>query len=402
MHVAFLLKKYPKSSETFISNQARALVERGHEVDIYAQEQTSDQAPKAKPGVDDITYLEPISSRDKVASVLNTQIPALLRHPEYPSRVLKYGTSAVPQINLWSRRADPIVKRIERYDAIHAHYGPVGNAFQFLASQTEIPFVTSFYGYDASELLKKNPWRYERLFDSADIIGSLSTEMDKELIQHGCPREKTIRFPLPVDTEAFQFSPPSGDFSRPIRILSVCRLVEKKGLKYVLHALKSLKTDYDIEYRIAGDGPLRDELNRQVSENDLDDVVEFLGWQSSEEVAQLMTDSDTFVQASTTSTDGDKEGTPTVLLEAQARGMPVISTWHAGIPEIVDNGSSGLLVPERDSEAIETALRDLLSQPSKWADFGQNGRELVETRHSLNAVADVLEELYSRTGYRKP
>jgi len=394
MHVAFLLKKYPKSSETFIANQVRALVERGHSVDIYAQERTADQPPDTEPA-EDVVYLEPISSVDKAASILGTQIPALLRHPEYPLRVLRHSTGAVPQTDLWRRRSGPIQRRIDEYDAIHAHYGPVGNAFQFLASGTEATFVTSFYGYDASELLEKNPWRYETLFDSGDIIGSLSSEMDEALVRHGCPPDKVTRFPLPVNTSAFEFSPPDGDRDGPIRLLSACRLVEKKGVTYVLEALESLAAEYEITYRIAGDGPLRSDLERQTNERGLGDIVEFLGWKESDEVARLMADSDIFVQTSTTSSEGDKEGTPTVLLEAQARGLPVVSTQHAGIPEIVDDGSSGLLVPERDSEATRAALEELFSEPAKWADFGRNGRNLVESRHSLDAVADILEEMYS-------
>jgi len=394
MDVAFILKKYPKSSETFIINQARALIKRGHQVDIYAQERPSDQVSDTEPPVNNVTYLESISVRDKVTSVLDTQFLSLFHHPEFPIRVLKHGTGAVPQTDLWRRRSDPILKNTDKYDAIHAHYGPVGNAFQFLESEADAPFITSFYGYDASELLEKNPWRYEILFDSATAIGSLSSDMDEELVENGCPAKKITRFPLPVDTTAFQFSPPSTDPNGPAQLLSACRLVEKKGLRYVLRALKSLDDEHEIRYRIAGDGPLRSDLESQVRESGLSDMVEFLGWKNSEEVAQLMADSDIFVQTSTTSSTGDKEGTPTVLLEAQARGLPVISTWHAGIPEIIDNCSSGLLVPERDSKAIEAALDHLLSEPSKRKELGRNGYELVKNQHSFAAVADVLEHMY--------
>jgi colanic acid/amylovoran biosynthesis glycosyltransferase len=162
----------------------------------------------------------------------------------------------------------------------------------------------------------------------------------------------------------------------------------------VLRALESLDDEHEIRYRIAGDGPLRSDLESQVRESGLSDMVEFLGWKNSEGVAQLMAESDIFVQTSTTSSTGDKEGTPTVLLEAQARGLPVISTWHAGIPEIIDNCSSGLLVPERDSKAIKAALDHLLSEPSKRKELGQNGYELVKNQHSFSAVADVLEHMY--------
>jgi len=394
MHVAFLLKKYPKSSETFITNQVRALNKAGHDVDVYAQHTTLNSEETLPDAANNIVYFDSITATDKLISILQTQIPTGLSHPDYPLRVARYGTNSVPQVDLWKRRADPLLRRLDEYDAIHAHYGPVGNAFQFLASMTESPFVTSFYGYDASELLDKNPWRYENLFASADVIASLSSDMDKSLKSHGCPADKIVRFPLPVDTGSFQYTPPSGNSVEPIDVLSACRLVEKKGIKYVLRALENLTDEYNIRYRIAGDGPLRDELEQQVHDLNLRDVVTFEGWKDSDEVAKLMAESDIFVQTSVTSTEGDKEGTPTVLLEAQARGMPVVSTYHAGIPEIVDDGKSGLLVPERDSAAIESALRQLASNPSEWQEYGRRGRELVESRHSLEAVADRLEAIY--------
>lgn len=397
MNIAFLLKKYPKSSETFIINQIRALDEAGHTVDVYAQYNTSDPG-KSVPGyANEIVYFDPISIRDKLVSIFRTQIPETFFHPLYPLQIARHGTTSVTQKDLWRGRSTPLLRRLEQYDAIHAHYGSVGNAYQFVASETEVPFITSFYGYDASELIKKNPWRYKSLFKSADRIASLSQDMDERLVAHGCPSEKLVRFPLPVDTESFQYTPSSGNSIKTVTLLSVCRLVEKKGITYVLDALKNLKEDYSIQYQIAGDGPLRKKLERQVAESNLEDIVTFEGWKSSDEVAELMSKSDIFVQTSVTSVDGDKEGTPTVLLEAQARGMPVISTYHAGIPEIVDDGNSGILVPERDSTAIESALRQLISDPLKWKVYGQNGRVLVENRHSLEAVAKRLKKIYTKT-----
>lgn len=395
MHVAFLLKKYPKSSETFITNQVRALNESGHTVDIYAQHNTLDSGESLPDYANDVIYLDSITIKDKLVSVLRTQVPATLSHPAYPFRIVRHGTNSVTQKDLWSGRSAPLLHRLDEYDAVHAHYGPVGNAFQFIASETEAPFITSFYGYDASELLEKNPWRYESLFKSADMIASLSLDMDERLAAHGCSSEKLVRFPLPIDTDSFQYTPSSGKSAETIDLLSVCRLVEKKGITYVLDALENIKEDYPIKYRIAGDGPLREELERQVFELNLENIVTFEGWKSSDEVAKFMSESDIFIQTSVISSEGDKEGTPTVLLEAQARGMPVVSTYHAGIPEIVDDGNSGILVPERDSSAIESVLRKLVSDPSKWSEYGRNGRELVKKRHSLKAVASRLEEIYT-------
>ena len=395
MHVAFLLKKYPKPSETFITNQIRGLNDLGHTIDVYVQRNMLTAGETVPGNARDVMYFDPINIKDKLVSVFRTQVPATFCHPFYMFKLIKHGTNAVTQNDLWKWRSAPLLQRLDEYDAIHAHYGPVGNAFQFINKKTQAPFITSFYGYDVSKLLKKNPWRYENLFECVDVVLSLSRYMDEQLIAHGCPFEKLVRFPLPVDTDSFQYEPLPGESVETIDLLSVCRLVEKKGITYVLDALETLRDDYTIQYRIAGDGPLREKLERQVFDAKLEDQVFFEGWKSSDEVAQLMSESDIFIQTSVTSSEGDKEGTPTVLLEAQARGMPVISTYHAGIPEIVDDGMSGILVPERDSVAIAYAIKKLVSDPSKWSKYGRNGREFIEKRHSLKAVASRLEHIYT-------
>jgi colanic acid/amylovoran biosynthesis glycosyltransferase len=393
-HVAFLLKTYPKSSETFISNQITALRNRGHTVDVYARERPSEPGTTTRANPSDVAYLGPLGLPDFALSVFRTQIPALASHPTYPLLVMRYGTNAVTQRDLWLRRARLLGDRLDEYDVIHAHYGPVGNGVRTLASAADTPFITSFYGYDASELLEKNPWRYESLFRAVDTVTSLSSDMDDRLVAHGCPRRRIVRVPLPVDTSSFQYAPTVVDEVETVELLSACRLVEKKGLRYVIDALDELRTEFSIRYRIVGDGPLRDELERQVSNLGLEDIVTFEGWMCSEAVAELMATSHVFVQPSVTSADGDREGTPTVLIEAQARGMPVVSTYHAGIPEIVDDGASGLLVPERDSEALASVLHKLFADPSTWEAYGRRGRALVEDRHSLSAVGERLEAVY--------
>ncbi|WP_396612632.1 glycosyltransferase [Haloferax sp. S1W] len=391
--IAFLVKKFPKSSETFIKNQVSGLVEKGHNVDVYSQYRPGESVDEDSPDVD-VTYLESIGFVDEAISLFTVQFGEVLSHPSLLSLFAEHDTGSANQKNLWKRRAEPLLKNISQYDAIHAHYGPVGNGFQFLQQYTDATFVTSFYGYDASELLQKNPWRYYDLFEAADVITSLSTDMDETLQEHGCAASKIERLPLPVDISSFDFSQSNYTQGEPIQLLSVCRLVEKKGLRYALDAVSRLHEEFDIQYEIAGDGPLRDELEKQMKQLGIEDVVEFSGWKTSEEVAELMAGADIFIQPSVVSSAGDKEGTPTVLLEAQARGLPVVSTYHAGIPEIVEDGSSGYLVPERNVDELTRVLESLLSDPSTWPQFGRNGRQFVEDTHSLRAVATTLERIY--------
>jgi colanic acid/amylovoran biosynthesis glycosyltransferase len=129
---------------------------------------------------------------------------------------------------------------------------------------------------------------------------------------------------------------------------------------------------------------------------DAGDRIEILGWQSQEEVSQLMTDTHVFLLPSVTAEDGNKEGTPTVLLEAQSAGLPVVSTTHAGIPEIVSDGEAGYLVPERDVLSLVDALERLLGQPEQWSEMGRAGREYIETHHSIESVTDELVAVYQR------
>jgi colanic acid/amylovoran biosynthesis glycosyltransferase len=150
----------------------------------------------------------------------------------------------------------------------------------------------------------------------------------------------------------------------------------------------------DIQYTIIGDGERRELIETTIAEHGLEDIVELRGWQPQSVVADEMADAHLFILPSVTAENGDKEGTPTVLLEAQSMGLPVVSTYHAGIPEIVEDGETGLLVPERDSEALADALETLISNPERWPEMGKRGREHIERNHSIEAVTDDLLKLY--------
>jgi colanic acid/amylovoran biosynthesis glycosyltransferase len=276
----------------------------------------------------------------------------------------------------------------------HAHFGTVGNAFLGLTKSRNEPYIVSFYGRDASQLLRDEPDRYEELFRCADAITVLSEDMRSTLIDAGCPPDKTYIQRLCVDTRRFSYEPRTPKNSKPLQLLTVARFVEKKGIEYALRAIANLSETHDIEYTIAGDGGRRTQIESLIEDLELEETVNLLGWQPQSEIADLMAEAHLFVLPSVTAENGDKEGTPTVLLEAQAMGLPVASTYHAGIPEIVSDGKSGLLVPERDSKALAEALAKLADNPERWAEMGRHGREYIESTHSIEAVSESLVDLY--------
>lgn len=302
---------------------------------------------------------------------------------------------------LIGRRA--LVERILRQREarlIHAHYGPVGWWTLPLKRTLQIPLVTNFYGYDvAPELTEEGPdWPRHRqeLFNEGDLFLVEGPFMLRRLIELGCPAEKVQiqRIAIPVREVPFRIRKPRADGK--VIILFAGRFCEKKGLLYALQAVRDVwRSGWNIEFRIIGDGPLAPRIRAFVKEHGLEGCVRLLGFLNYQDYLREMQEADIFLHPSVTAADGDSEGgAPTTILEAQALGMPVVSTYHADIPNVVVPGQSALLVSERDSEGLAQALIHLLTHPESWEDMGQAGRAHVKMYHDVDCEVSVLEEQY--------
>lgn len=405
MRIAFLISTFPKLSETFILNQIIGLLNAGHEVSIFAQRHS--ETPKQHAVVDEHALLDrtvftnaPDNYREAV--LLITEL--LRNHPNVNTishiieSIARGKTGAERLANFQTLLDYP---DLNEFDIIHGHFGTTCRSFDFLASNNRfdvgdgVPFVSSFYGYDVSEVLRRNPDAYVNLFPLCDAVTTLSDDMTEKMIDAGCPPEKLVKQQLAIDTTQYRFHRRQRSKRDPFNLLTVSRFTEKKGISYAVDAVTRLTDDYDIRYRIAGDGPLRKQLERQVAQRGIEDSVEFLGWISQDIVRRELANAHGFLLPSVTASNGDQEGTPTALLEAQASGLPVISTYHAGIPEIVADGESGYLVPERDVDALTQALEQLFQSESEWTQMGRRGRELVRSSHSIPVMTDRLESLYN-------
>nr|WP_235441026.1 glycosyltransferase [Limnoraphis robusta] len=200
-----------------------------------------------------------------------------------------------------------------------------------------------------------------------------------------------------LNLSLYQFKARYLQANEPVKIITVARLVEKKGIEYSIRAVAQVLKEYpNLIYRIVGDGGLRESLEQLIRELNVSENVKILGWMTQEEVRQLYTDSHLFILSSVTATDGDKEGQGLVLQEAQAMGLPVLSTIHNGIPDGVLDGKSGFLVPEKDVDALAEKLSFLLKNPEKWLEMGQSGRAFVEENYEINKLNDQLVEIYSK------
>jgi glycosyltransferase involved in cell wall biosynthesis len=200
-----------------------------------------------------------------------------------------------------------------------------------------------------------------------------------------------------LDTRPYQPSTNGSQTKDVPVILAVGQLKEKKGFTYLLQACQSLKEKgYQFTCQIVGDGPLRDDLESQVRNLAIEDVAELCGALPHEKVINRYSQAAIFVLPAVTSSDGDRDGIPNVILEALAMQLPVVSTDHSGIPEVIVDGENGLLVKSKDVTALTTALTRLIEQPELRQYLGKNGRQTVLEKFDLPANIGALFNEFQR------
>jgi colanic acid/amylovoran biosynthesis glycosyltransferase len=237
--------------------------------------------------------------------------------------------------------------------------------------------------------------RYADLFAVGDRFLVEARGMGEHLVALGCPREKLHLQRIAIDLSLVPFRERSGH-SGPVRLLFCGRFSEKKGLLDALRAVAAARDrGVDLIFQIVGDGELREAVEQTVRECRLETVVRLLGMRPYPDVLSELDAADLFLAPSRTAADGDTEGgAPTILLEAQAAGLPILSTRHADIPEVVAEGESALLVSEGDWRALADDLTQLSRTPERWAEMGRAGHAHVAKAHDIRVEARRLEELY--------
>lgn len=279
--------------------------------------------------------------------------------------------------------------------AVLAEYGPSGAMVLDACRRAEVPLVVHFHGYDASVKAVLNEYAevYRLLFAQAAAIIAVSRVMKGKLISLGAPAEKVHYNPYGIDCVKFSGGDPAV---APPLFVAVGRLVEKKGPLLTIRAFGLVHRSHpDARLRIVGDGPLLGECLHLVQRLGLGEAVTLLGPQSHEAVHREMRGARCFVQHSIEAASGDCEGTPLAILEAGAMGLPVVSTLHGGIPDVVIQDVTGLLVREGDVEGMARAMTGLLEHPPLAARLGAAARERV-VRHfsverSLARLSKIIE-----------
>ena len=404
MKIAFIVNEFPSLSQTFVLNQITGLIDRGHEVDIFPQERGTHGkvhedirkynllARTSYPVVPSQNIIRRYCDALRHIGLLLMKNPRAIFHS---LNFLKYGRKASSLTLLYT-----IIPFLDKgpYDIVHCHFGPCGQLGALLKelTVTKGKLLTTFHGYDMSRYLKKyGRHAYDSLFTQGDLFLPISEHWKNKLIELGCPLEKIVIHRMGIDTAKFTFPARKPKMNDKVQFLSIGRLVEKKGFQYSIRAVATIRETFpNIEYTIIGEGPLRRSLESLIDELHVGDCVHLLGWMRQDELVQALTDADILLAPSVTSHNGDQEGIPVALMEALALGLPVISTLHSGIPELIQDRKTGLLVPERDVDALSNKLKYVLLNQEYWAQAAKAGRKYVEENHEINKLNDQLVHVF--------
>lgn len=403
MRLAYLVNAFPILSETFVREQIFGMMERGHHVEIYALDVGGDTARVVD---------ERIGRWQADARVYHLRAPAgWLARAGGAWRaargadaacvrgsldVARFGRDALG-LGLLYRSAALARRGRQRYDVIHAQFGPLGHIAVRLRQLGlwEGAIVTSFRGYDATQLLRRRPNRYREVFREGELALPVSGALQRALIAHGADPSRVEVHHSGIDCASFPCRERTRRADEPLRVLSVARLVPKKGIDDAVRAVARLAEDgVDVRYEVIGSGGERPRIEELIDRLALRDRITLLGERSHPEVRARLEDAHVLLAPSVTAKDGDQEGIPNVLKEAMASGMPVVATRHGGIPELVEDGVSGYLVAERDVASLADRLAFLARHPERWGEMGRSGRAKVEAGFDRRRLNEELENLY--------
>ena len=412
MRIAFFVDQFPCLSETFILHQITGLIDRGHEVDIYCD----------RPGNTKQMHPE-VEKYQLLARRYYTFIPYKITWRYVigiPLLLLNFFRAPVLIFNSFNRakydrvRYGKLAERFQAfllmlpllnkapYDIIQCHYGRNGLKAILLQDLGAIEgkIVTAFHGHDVSSYLQTHGERiYDYLLERADLFQPISNYWSNKLIALGCSASKIVVHHMGVDCHKFKPMTTPTNNSDKIIITSVARLVEMKGISYGIAAIAELLTqqpELKLEYRIVGDGVLRKELEQQIQKLQLEEQIQLLGWQNQEQVREIIAQTDILLAPSVVSKAGDYEGIPVCLMEAMAQGVPVVSTYYSGIPELVEDGITGYLVPEKEIVTLAHKIGYLAKNSDLRCKMGTLGRKKVLNDYNIELLCDRLVYSYQQ------
>lgn len=280
----------------------------------------------------------------------------------------------------------------ENIDVVVAEYGTTAARILKVCKRAELPLIPIFHGYDIhiNDIVEKNKELYKALFLYCEAVIAVSFSMKQKLKSLGCEEEKIEVSPCAPDDTFFDLSP---DFSKK-HIISIGRFIEKKAPDVSIRAFsKVVKKHPEAKFSMIGHGPMFDACKQLVDKLEMQENIFLLGVKNREEIRDLMAESSVYVQHSVVAKNGDSEGTPVSILEAQAGAIPVVSTLHEGIKDVIVNNKTGFLVEEHDEADMTEKIEFLLNNLDKAKLMGQNGRKRTLEKYAKKVHMDTINAI---------
>lgn len=388
--IAVFAETFPTISETFVINSILGLVENGCDVSVFSFSASPDgkkHATFARNGLASITKYIPPVPENKYSRLSWLAGRSLRVFREDVSKrvsllnIRRYGRDALSLKPL--AIADLLLNEGCDFDFVFCQFGGAGVLAAALkeANILRCPIVVQMHAVDiVNPPLYRRKYSYQQMFRYCDRILTVSDYMRQRVIELGCNEAKVFVQRVGVRLSELPPLPQRTTGSDELCVLTVGRLVQKKGTKYFLRAAQlaiERRPQVNWKFLIVGEGPDRPALLTETESLGLTGKVQFLGPLPQQDTLSLMAQADVFVLPSITADNGDQEGTPVAIMEAMALGVPVISTRHSGIPEMIDHDRSGLLVPESDAAAIANALCHLQTDQSCYMRVKEGARLTV-------------------------
>jgi colanic acid/amylovoran biosynthesis glycosyltransferase len=396
--IAVGLSRFPTVTETFILREVTEMERQGQPVRLVPliRENPPVVHDAAKPWTERALFTPWLS-----LSILAANLGAFLCWPlRYVTTLVRLmaGTLRAPATLIGTLGIFPksvyVARRLAREGVrhLHVHYASHPATMALIVSKfAPITYSFTVHAFDIQGDRSLLGWK----IGEARFVRSIS-QYNKRFLEGLYPDEargkiEVIHVGIEPDVYAKDVQPIAG------RILCVAGHRPYKGLPYLIEACRILRDEgVPFECNLVGHGPMHDELERMIADRNLGDRVRLIGPQPEEDVAKMMSEASLFVLPSIVDDDGMMEGIPVALMEAMATGRAVVSTTTAGIPELVDDGVSGFLVPPRDPRALANAIRTLLEDPARTQSMGARGRDKVRAGFDLRQSATQLLTLTDR------
>ncbi|PEO38848.1 glycosyltransferase [Bacillus wiedmannii] len=393
MNILFFVSSFPALSETFILNQITGLIDAGHDVSILSWKQTK---TSTHPDVEKYDLLSKVTYIDIPESKIRRNFKAIpifwkcmWRNPKLAFEMIrfkKYGNI------LFSLRPLFAMEHFiceSKWDAIVCHYGTNGLLASIFREQNIIEgkVLTFFHGNDLTGFTKKFGHDiYQFLFKTNTMLLPISERWKQTLIDLGANPKNIKVHHMGVNLHHFNYVPLANQ-TEVLKIVLVGRLTEKKGIDIAIQSVYGLKKKgYLVQLCIVGDGEEKQKIVALIAALRLQEEVQLFGWLTQEKVIRMIEQASLIILPSKTSKSGDMEGIPVSLMEAMARGKLVISTYHSGIPELIDNDKNGWLVAENDAGQLTKKIIEVIEHPEQWEQVSKNARKKVDESYNIDTL----------------